>query len=50
MNSTLTVQHLPPEAINQLLDYLPNYVKTALQEKAVELECSLETTIELALA
>ena len=50
MNSTPTVQHLPPEAINQLLGYLPAYVKTALQEKATELESSLEATIELAIA
>jgi hypothetical protein len=49
MNS-LTVQHLPPEAIDQLLNYLPDYIKTALQEKATELECSLEATIELAIA
>lgn len=50
MNSTPTVQHLPPEAIAQLLGCLPAYVKTALQEKATEQECSLEATIELAIA
>jgi hypothetical protein len=50
MNSTLTVQHLPSEAIDRLVDYLPDYVKTALQEKAVELDCSLEATIEMAIA
>ena len=50
MNSTLTIQHLPPEAIHQLFGYLPDYVKIALQEKATELECSMEATIELAIA
>jgi hypothetical protein len=50
MNSTLTIQHLPPEAIDRLFGYLPDYIKTALQEKATQLDCSLEATIELAIA
>ena len=49
-SSTLTIQHLPPEAIHQLLSYLPVFVKTALQEKSIELGCPLEATIEMAIA
>ena len=50
MNQTLTIQHLPPEAVQRLLEYAPDYVKTALSEKAAELECSLEAVVEMALA
>lgn len=50
MNSTFSIQHLPPEAIHQLVSYLPNYVQTALHEKAIEMECSLEATVEMAIA
>ncbi len=50
MNSTLTTQHLSPEAIDQLVNHLPDYMKVALQEKAIEMDCSLETIIEPAIA
>jgi hypothetical protein len=50
MNSTLEIQHLPPEAIQQLVSYLPAHIKAALEAKSVELECPLETTLELAIA
>jgi hypothetical protein len=50
MNQTLVIQHLPPEAVHKLLDYLPDYVKGALQEKATELDCPLEAVVEMALA
>lgn len=50
MTQTLKIQHLPPEAIHSLIPYLPDYVKVALMEKANELECSLEATIEMAIA
>ena len=43
-------QHLPPEAIHQLVGYLPGYTKAALEEKTAELDCSLEATIEMAIA
>jgi hypothetical protein len=46
----LTPQHLPPESINQLVNYLPDYIKLALMEKSSELECSLEATIEMAIS
>jgi hypothetical protein len=46
----LTPQHLPPESINQLVNYLPDYIKLALMEKSRELECSLEATIEMAIS
>lgn len=50
MNSTFSIQHLPPEAIHHLVSYLPDYVQTALHEKAIEMECSLEATVEMAIA
>jgi hypothetical protein len=50
MTQTLTHQHLSPEAIQQLVDYLPDYIKAALLEKSTELECSLEATIEMAIS
>jgi hypothetical protein len=50
MTKILSTQHLSPEAINQLVNYLPDYIKTALLKKSTELECSLEATIELAIS
>ena len=50
MNHTLNLQHLPPEAIHSLMTHLPDYVKVALIEKATQLECSLESAIEMAIA
>ena len=50
MNHTLNIQHLPPEAIHSLMTHLPDYVKVALVEKATQLECSLESAIEMAIA
>jgi hypothetical protein len=50
MTHTLTAQHLSPEAIEQLVKHLPDYIKAALLEKSSELECPLETTIEMAIA
>jgi hypothetical protein len=50
MTPTLTTQHLSPEAINQLVNHLPDYIKAALLKKSVELECSLEATIEMAIS
>lgn len=50
MTKTLNSQHLPPEAIDSLIPHLPDYVKVALLQKAAELECSIEATIEMAIA
>jgi hypothetical protein len=50
MTQTLTAQHLTPEAIEVLVKYLPGYVKSALQAKSAELECPIESTIELAIS
>ena len=50
MTQTLNIQHLPPSAIHSLMTHLPDYVKVALMEKATQLECSLESTIEMAIA
>ncbi|MGG6240781.1 hypothetical protein ACQ4N7_19340 [Nodosilinea sp. AN01ver1] len=50
MTQTVFTQHLPPEAIHQLVGYLPDYVREGLDQKASELDCSLEAVIEMALA
>ena len=50
MTQTFTTQHLSPEAIERLVNYLPDYIKVALLEKSAEFECSLEATIEMAIA
>lgn len=50
MSQTHITQHLSPESINQLVNDLPDYIKAALLEKSVELECSLEDTIEMAIS
>jgi hypothetical protein len=50
MTQTFTPQHLSPDAITQLVKHLPDYIKVALLEKSTELECSLEATIEMAIA
>jgi hypothetical protein len=50
MTQTFTPQHLSCEAIAQLLNHLPDYIKAALLAKSSELECPLEATIEMAIA
>jgi hypothetical protein len=50
MTKTISIQHLSPEAINQLVNHLPDYIKAALLKKSTELECSLEATIEMAIS
>jgi hypothetical protein len=50
MTQTLATQHLSPDAIDRLVNYLSDYIKAALLEKSTELECSLEATIEMAIA
>jgi hypothetical protein len=50
MTQTIATQHLSPEAIHQLVDYLPDYIKAALLSKSAELECSLEAAIEMAIS
>ena len=50
MTQILKIQHLAPEAIHSLMLHLPDYVKVALMEKATQLECSLESAIEMAIA
>ena len=50
MMQTLTTQHLSPEAIQALVNHLPDYVKIALLEKAAELDCPIEAAIEMAIA
>ena len=43
-------QHLPTEAVRQLLDFAPDYVKAELIKKAAELNCPLEAVVEMAIA
>jgi hypothetical protein len=50
MTQTLTTQHLTPEATAVLLRNLPDYVKLALEERSIELECPIEAAIEMAIA
>ena len=50
MNQALETQHLSPEAISVLVSHLPDYIKTALRLKAVELDCPIEAAIEMAIA
>lgn len=50
MTKTISTQHLSPEAINQIVNHLPDYIKAALLKKSTELECSLEATIEMAIS
>ena len=42
-------QHLSSEAIQTLVNHLPDYVKIALLEKAAELNCTIEAAIEMAI-
>lgn len=50
MTQIPTTQHLSPEALNLLVNDLPDYIKAALLKKSAELECSLEATIEMAIS
>jgi hypothetical protein len=50
MTQTFSIQHLSEEAINQLVNNLPDYIKAALLKKSAELECSLPATIEMAIS
>lgn len=50
MTQTPTSKHLTPEAIALLVNHLPDYVKSALQAKSIELECPIEASIEMAIA
>ena len=43
-------QHLSSEAIQTLVNHLPDHVKIALFEKAAELDCPIEAAIEMAIA
>jgi hypothetical protein len=45
-----TRKGLTPEAIAILVDYLPDYVKSALEERSIELGCPIEAAIEMAIA
>jgi hypothetical protein len=46
----ITTHHLPLEAVQRFLEYMPDYVKAALIEKTAELECPIESVVEMAIA
>jgi hypothetical protein len=48
MTQTIVTKHLTAESIDQIAHDLPDYIKAALIEKSVELECSLEAVVEMA--
>ena len=50
MTQTITTQHLSSEAINQLVDDLPDCIKVALLEKSTQHKCSLEAAMEMAIS
>jgi hypothetical protein len=50
MTQPSTSRRLTPEAIAVLVDHLPDYVKSALEERSIELECPIEAAIEMAIA
>ena len=50
MTQTIAIQHLSADSIDRIVNHLPDYIKVALIEKATELECSLEATIEMAIS
>jgi hypothetical protein len=53
MSQTVTTQSfqtLPAEGVSQFLEYVPNYVKEALNEKAIEMNCPIEAVVEMAIA
>ena len=43
-------QNLSSEAIQTLVNHLPDHVKIGLLEKAAELDCPIEAAIEMAIA
>jgi hypothetical protein len=45
-----TSKGLTSEAIAILVDHLPDHVKSALEERSIELECPIEGVIEMAIA
>jgi hypothetical protein len=47
---TSTSKGLTSEAIASLVDHLPEHVKSALEERSIELECPIEVVIEMAIA
>lgn len=50
MNPTVTTQHLSTDAVQRVLEDMPDYVKAALLEKSIKLDCSIEAVVEMAIA
>ncbi|MCU0570374.1 MAG: hypothetical protein MUF49_27855 [Oculatellaceae cyanobacterium Prado106] len=50
MSRAIAHQPLPSEVVRQFLEYVTDYVKQALSEKAVEMDCSMEAVVEMAIA
>jgi hypothetical protein len=43
-------QSLPADGVHQFLEYVPDYVRKALHEKAAEMNCPIESVVEMAIA
>jgi hypothetical protein len=50
MTQIFTSERLAPEGISVLVDHLPDYVRSALEERSIELGCPIEGVIEMAIA
>ncbi|BAU14902.1 hypothetical protein LEP3755_54570 [Leptolyngbya sp. NIES-3755] len=44
------MQHLSSDTVQRVLEEMPAYVKAALFEKSTELDCSIESVVEMAIA
>jgi hypothetical protein len=50
VSQTSASKCLTPESIAILVDHLPGHVKSALEERSIELGCPIEAAIEMAIA
>jgi hypothetical protein len=50
MTQSIAKKHLTATSIEQITHDLPDYIKAALLEKSIEMECSLEAVVEMAIA
>jgi hypothetical protein len=48
--TTQSFQSLPVDGVRQFLEYVPDYVQKALNEKAIEMNCPIEAVVEMAIA
>jgi hypothetical protein len=48
--TTQSFQSLPTDGVRQFLEYVPDYVQKALNERAAEMDCPIEAVVEMAIA